>query len=246
MLPEDEKVEIIDELGEGGAVASDVEKEEDKSKKEVDDATKEAEELSKKEKEEAKERMNRLEQSNKRLMELFTSPDFFAKLGKSMKPEPIEAKPTAEVIAAEKQKLEDMDRAQFLSHTLSQVSKASADAIKPEIEKLATQMSAFITGQAENTAGGAVKDFIGRVGRAEFDAYAEAMEAKAKTVKGVSMDEIYTLVSGKKAPQFAQNVIPNKTMKPDSGLKDLTEQKDLSLDAAGSRNFDHIFGKYKK
>ena len=242
----DDKVEIIDELGEGGAVASEIEEEGDKSKKEVDDATKEAEELSKKEKEEAKERMNRLEQSNKRLMEIFTSPDFFAKLGKSMKPEPVEAKPTAEVIAAEKQKLEDMDRAQFLSHTLSQVSKASADAIKPEIEKLATQMSTFITGQAENTAGGVVKDFIGRAGQAEFDKYGEAMQAKAETVRGLSMDEIYELVSGKKAPKYAQNVIPNKTMKPGTGIKDLTEQKDLSMEEAGSRNFDHIFGKYKK
>ena len=179
-------------------------------------------------------------------MEIFTSPDFFAKLGKSMKPEPVKAAPTAEAVQAEKQKLEDMDRAGFLAHTLSQVSKAAADAVKPEIDKLATQMSTFISGQAEQTAGGAVQDFIGRVGRAEFDKYAEVMEAKAKSVKGVSMDEIYTLVSGKKAPQFAQNIIPNKTMKPGEGAKELTEQKDLPIDEAGSRNFDHIFGKYKK
>ena len=244
-IPE-EKVEIIDELGEGGAVASEVEKEEEESKKKVDDATKEAEEVSKKEKEVAKERMGRLEASNKRLMEIFTSPDFFAKLGKSMKPESVKAQPTVETIQAEKQKLEDMDRAAFLAHTLSKVGEATTAAIKPEIEKLATQMSTFISGQAENTAGGAVQDFIKRAGQAEFDKYSAAMEAKAYKVKGLSMDDIYQLVSGKKAPQFAPNIIPNKTMKPGEGAKELTEQKDLSIDDAGSRNFDHIFGKYKK
>ena len=238
-IPEEEVI-IIDETAE--AVAGEIE---DESTKKVDDTTVK-EELSKKEKEEASERMNRLEKSNKRLMEIFTSPDFFAKLGKSMKPEPVKAEPTAEAIQAEKQKLEDMSRQEFLSHTLSQVGKAVTAGIKPEIEKLATQMSAFISGQAESTASGAVQEFIGRVGRAEFDKYGEAMEAKATNVRGVSMDEIYTLVSGKKAPQFAQNVIPNRTVKPGEGLKEMTEQKDLSLDKAGSRNFDHIFGKYRK
>jgi len=244
MLPEDEVV-IIDETAGGGPVAGEIEKEEDESKK-VDDATKEAEELLKKEKEEAKERMNRLETSNKRLMEIFTSPDFFAKLGKSMKQEPIKVVPTVESIQAEKQILEDMDRQQFLAHTLSQVGKAVAAGIKPEVDKLSTQMSTFISSQAETNAGGVVKEFIGRVGKAEFDKYGAAMEAKANATRGNSMDDLYTLVSGKKAPQYAPSVIPNKTMKPGEGLKELTEQKDLPLDEAGSRNFDHIFGKYKK
>lgn len=241
MVPEEEVV-IIDETAEGAPVAGEIE---DESTKKVDDTTTK-EEVSKKEKEEANERMRRLETSNKRLMEIFTSPDFFAKLGKSMKPEPVKVEPTAEAVQAEKQKLEDMDRQQFLSHTLSQVGKAVTAGVKPEVDKLATQMSTFISSQAENTASGAVQEFIGRVGRAEFDKYGEAMEAKSKSTRGNSMDDLYTIVSGKKAPQFAQNIIPNKTMKPGEGAKELTEQKDLPLDAAGSRNFDHIFGKYKK
>jgi len=83
------------------------------------------------------------------------------------------------------------------------------------------------------------------VGQAEFDKYGAAMEAKARKVKGLSMDEIYELVSGKKAPKYAQSRVPNKTLKPGEGLRVLTEQKDLPMDEAASRNFDHIFGKYK-
>ena len=238
-----EKVEIIDETAQGAPVASEIETE-DKSTKEVDDTTVKEEE-SKKE-EEANQRINRLEQSNKRLMEIFTSPEFFAKLGKSMKPEPTKAEPTAEVIQAEKQKLEDMDRTEFLTHTLSQVGKVASAVIKPEIDKLATQMSTFISGQAEGTAGTAVQNFVDRVGQAEFDKYGAAMEAKANATRGNSMDDLYTLVSGKKASRYAPSVVPNNTMKPGEGLKELTEQKDLPLKEAGSRNFDHIFGKYKK
>ena len=235
-----EKVEIIDETAQGAPVASEIETE-DKSTEKVDDATAKEEE-SKKE-EEANQRINRLEQSNKRLMEIFTSPEFFAKLGKSIRPEPPKVEPTVENIQAEKQKLEDMDRAEFLTHTLSQVSKAASAAVKPEINKLATQMSTFISGQAEGTASTAVQDFVERVGQTEFDKYGAAMEAKADATRGNSMDDLYTLVSGKKAPRHAPSIVPNNTMKPGEGLKELTEQKDLPLKEAGSRNFDHIFGK---
>lgn len=245
-LPND-KVEITDETVIAGDISAEgEEKDEEKDKEKVDDTTKET--VSKKEIEEANTRMKRLEDSNKRLTEIFTSPEFFSKMASSMKPQPrekVEAEPTAESVQAEKDKLDAMDRQQFLAHTLSQVGKATSAAIKPEIDKLATQMSTFINTQAEGTAGTAVKEFISRVGQAEFDKYGEAMEIKAKSVRGVSMDEIYELVSGKKAPKFIQPVIPNKTQKPGEGTKESTEQKDLSMDEAASRNFDNVFGKYK-
>lgn len=242
-LPNDE-IEIIDDGEE--VVAGDIPDGSEKSKEKVDDTT-EKEELSKKE-EEANLRIKRIEDSNKKLMEIFTSPEFFSKLGSSMKQPPaakVVVEPTAEQVQVEKQKLEDMDRQQFQTHILAQVSETVKTGVKPEIDKLATQMSTFISGQAENTAEGRVADFIKDVGRSEFDKHAAAMEAKANTTRGLSMPELYELVSGKKA-SVTQNVIPNLTHKPGEGTKELTEQKDLSLNDAGARNFDHIFGKYKK
>ena len=179
-------------------------------------------------------------------MEIFTSPDFFAKLGKSIQPKATEAKPTVEEQQAEEKRLEDMSRGQFMSQIVSKASEAAAKAIKPELDKMSNQMATFISSQAEGKADRAVGDLIERIGRAEWDKYSAAMEAKAKSTRGNTMDDLYTLVSGKKAPKYNPNIIPNNTMKPDRGLKDLTEQKDLPLDEAGSRNFDHIFGKYKK
>jgi len=241
MTMPDDKVEIIDET----VVAGDMPGESEDANK-VDDTT-DKEALSKKE-EETNTRMKGLEESNARLMKMFTSPEFFAKLGNSMKPAPkdvVIAKPTAEEAQAYTDKLEAMNRREFLSHTLSKVGEAASAAVKPEVEKLSTQMSTFIKAQAENSAGGAVKDFISRVGQAEFDKHGAVMEAKANATKGLSMDDLYELASGKKAPKYAQNIIPNKTLKPGEGLKEMTEQKDLSLDEASSRNFDHIFGKSK-
>ena len=241
MFVPDDKVEIIDET----VVTGDMPDESEKVAEKVDDTTsKEA--LLKKE-EETNGRMKRLEESNGRLMKMFTSPEFFAKLGNSMKPvsKDVIAKPTAAEAQAYTDKLEAMNRQEFLSHTLSKVGEAATAAVKPEVEKLSTQMSTFIKAQAENSAGGAVKDFISRVGQTEFDKYGAVMQAKANATKGLSMDDLYELASGKKAPKYAQNIIPNKTLKPGEGLKEMTEQKDLSLDEASSRNFDHIFGKSK-
>ena len=241
MFMPDDKVEIIDET----VVAGNMPDESEDTEK-VDDTT-DKEALSKKE-EETNARMKGLEESNSRLMKMFTSPEFFAKLGNSMKPAPkdvVIAKPTAEEAQAESDKLEAMNRREFLSHTLSKVGEAASAAVKPEVEKLSTQMSTFIKSQAENSAGGAVKDFISRVGQAEFDKHGAVMEAKANATRGLSMDDLYELASGKKAPKYAQNIIPNKTLKPGEGLKEMTEQKDLNLDEASSRNFDHIFGKSK-
>lgn len=242
----DDKVEIIDENVVAGNIPEEGDEGKDKGKEKVDDTTKET---VPKEEEEREGRMKRLEQNNDRLMKIFTSPEFFSKLAGSMKqPEitPAKVEPTTEQLQADKQKLEDMDRAQFLSHTLTKVSEAVKAGVKPEIEKLSTQMSTFITGQAEIAAEGGVKNFIDLVGQAEFDKYGAAMEAKAKTVRGLTMTEIYENVSGKKAPKIAQNKIPNVTQKPGGGLKELTEQKDLPMEEAASRNFDHIFGKSNK
>lgn len=240
----DDKVVITDD--EEIVVAGDVPDDSEEKEEKVDDTTEEK--VTKKE-EEQELRMKRLEEGNKKLMEMFVSPEFFAKLGNSMKPAPakvVKAEPTTEEVQAEKDKLEAMDRREFLSHALSKVSTAAVEAIKPEINKLATQMSTFITGQATVAGDSAVQDFIGRVGQAEFDKFGATMEAKANVTKGLSMDDLYELASGKKAPKYAQSVIPNKTIKPGEGLKVLTEQKDLSMDDASSRNFDHIFAKYKK
>jgi len=240
----DDKVEIIDETVVAGNMPDESE---EVTEEKVDDTTKE-ENVSKKE-EETIARMKRLEESQERLMRVFTSPEFFAKLGNSMKQEPtkeVKAEPTLEEIQAEKDRLENMSRQEFLSHALSKVSEAAVKVVKPEIDKLATQMSTFISSQANVSAESVVKDFIDRVGQAEFDKYGAAMEAKANKTRGVSIDEIYTLVSGKKAPKFPQVKIPNKTLKPGEGLREMTEQKDLSLDEAASRNFDHIFGKSKR
>jgi len=239
----DNEVEIIDET----VVAGNMPDEGEDAKEKVDDTT-DKENVSKKE-EETSTRMKRLEESQERLMKVFTSPEFFAKLGNSMKQEPVKevkAIPTAEQVQAERDRLEGMSRQEFLSHALSKVSKAATDVVKPEIDKLATQMATFISGQANVAAQGTVKDFIDRVGQAEFDKYGAAMEAKANTTRGNSMDDLYSLVSGKKAPQYPQARIPNKTLKPGEGLREMTEQKDLSLDEASSRNFDHIFGKSRK
>lgn len=248
-LPDD-KVEIFDEKVVAGDVPDEgddtKDENKDKEKEKVDDATEEK--VSKKE-EEANARMKRLEESNERLMKVFTSPEFFAKLGSSMKQEPIEkvkAEPTAEEVQRDADKLEAMNRQEFLSHTLGKVSEAVTAGIKPEIAKLATQMSTFITGQANITSEAVVNDFVDRVGQAEFDKYGAVMEAKAKATKGLNMDDLYELASGKKAPKYAQSRIPNSTIKPGEGLKELTEQKDLSYEGASSRNFDHIFGKSNK
>lgn len=238
-LPDD-KVEIIDETVVAGNMPDESE---ETAEEKVDDTTKEK--VSKKE-EEANVRMKKLEESQDRLMKVFTSPEFFAKLGSSMKQEPVKevkAEPTADEIQADKDRLDAMSRQEFLAHTLSKVGEATSTAIKPEIEKLATQMSTFITGQANISAKSVVSDFIDRAGQAEFDKYGAAMEVKANNVKGASIDEIYTLVSGKVAPKYAQSRIPNKTVKPGEGLRESTEAKDLPLEEAGSKNFDRIFGK---
>lgn len=240
----DDKVIITDENVVAGNVPDESDETDDKEK--VDDTTKEA--VSKKEEERDAE-VKRIRESNERLMKMFTSPEFFSKLAGTMRqPEQKTTKvePTAEQIQAEKQRLEDMDRQEFKSHILSVVSEAVKAGVKPEVDKLAAQMSTFITGQAEVAGESAIKDFIDRVGQAEFDKYGAAMEAKAYATKGLSIDEIYGLVSGKKAPRYAQNRIPNVTQKPGTGLKELTEQKDLSMKEAASRNFDHIFGKSQK
>ena len=241
----DNKVVIDDETVVAGEIPDDSEKEEGKEK--VDDTT--AQEASKKEIEEANTRMAKLEARQTRLTEIFTSPEFFSKMAASMKPVPaqvVKAEPTSEEMQRESDKLDAMSRQDFLGHTLKKVTEATTAAIKPEINKLATQMSTFITGQATQSAKGTVKEFIGRAGQAEFDKYAAVMEAKAKATKGLSIDDLYELASGKKAPKFVQPVIPNSTIKPGEGLRESTEQKDLGLDDAGSRNFDNIFGKYKK
>ena len=218
----------------------------EKEKEKVDDATKDK--VSKKE-EEANLRMTKLEEGNTRLMKIFTSPDFFAKMASSMKPPPakeVVTKATPAEVNAEKERLEGLSRFDFQRETLDRVGKATTDAIKPEIEMLAGKISAFISGQANVTAKSALGDFIDRAGQAEFDKYGAAMEAKANTVKGVSIDEIYTLVSGKIAPKRVQQVIPNSTVKPGEGTKEITKPLNLTQEEAGSRNFDQIFGKYKK
>jgi len=238
----DDKVEITDE----NVVAGNIPDESEETKDKVDDTTGEA--LSKKE-EEREERMKRLEASNERLMRMFTSPEFFNKLAGSMRqPEAphAEVKPTTEEMQAERDRLEEMSKQEFLNYTLGKVSEAVKAGVKPEVDRLATQMSTFITGQADITAEGKVKEFIDLVGRSEFEKYGAAMEAKANTTRGLKMEELYELVSGKKAPKFAQNRVPNVTQKPVTGLKEMTEPKDLSMTEAASRNFDHIFGKLQK
>jgi glutamine synthetase adenylyltransferase len=243
-LPSDE-VRIDDETIVAGEVPT--EGDEPKDKEKVDDTT--AQGASKKETEEANARMAKLEASNQRLTEIFTSPDFFSKMASSMKPAPeqvVKAEPTSDEMQRESDKLDAMNRQDFLSHTLKKVSEATTAAIKPEIDKLATQMSTFITGQAQNTAEDKVADLVKRIGQAEFDKHGAVMQAKANVTKGLSMDELYELASGKKAPKYIQPVVPNKTHKPGEGLRESTEAKDLSLDEAGSQNFDNIFGKYKK
>jgi hypothetical protein len=244
MPKEKEEAVVIDDET---VVAGDIpgEGEEAAEKKEEDDTSKE--QVSKKE-EEANLRVQKLEESQKRLMEVFTSPEFFSKIASSMKqPEKeVVTKATPEEVAAERQKLEDMSRQEFLAHTLTKVGKVATEAIKPEINALAGKISTFITGQANLTANSALNDFIERAGRAEFDKYAAAMEAKANATKGVSIDEIYTLVSGKTAPKSVEQRIPNSTVKPGEGTREATRAKDLPLEEAGARNFDQIFGKYKK
>lgn len=245
-IPND-KVVLDDETVVAGEISDEGEGTKEEGKDKVDDTTKEA--VSKKEIEETNERMKRLEDSNKKLTEIFTSPEFFSKMASSMKPLPekvVKAEPTSEEMQREAEKLEAMNRQEFLSHTLKQVSTVTTAAIKPEIDKLSTQMSTFITGQANNTAQDRVSEFVSRVGQAEFDKHGAAMQAKANATRGLSMDELYELTSGKRAPKYVQTVIPNKTQKPGEGLKEFTESKDLPLDEAGSRNFDNIFDKYKK
>lgn len=242
----DDQVTITDENVVAGNIPDEGEETKDKDKEKVDDTTKEA--VSKKE-EERDAKMKQLEDNNARLMKIFTSPEFFSKLAGSMKqpePKPTKVEPTAEQIQVEKQRLEDMDREQFRVHILTQVSEAVKAGVKPEIDKLSTQMSTFITGQAEVAGESAVKEFIDRVGQAEFDKFGAVMEVKANATKGLSMDDLYELASGKKAPKYAQNRVPNVTQKPGTGLKELTEQKDLPMKEAASRNFDHIFGKLQK
>jgi len=242
-MPKDkhDEIEIIDET----VVAGIVPEEGEETEKKEDDTSKE--QMSKKE-EEASLRLQKMEESQRRLMEVFTSPEFFSKLANSMKQpvERVETKPTPEQTEEEGRRLEAMSRQEFLQHTLAKVGTVVTANVKPEIDALAGRISGFISGQANISAKSTVDDFISRAGRAEFDKYGAAMQEKADATRGVSIDEIYTLVSGKVAPKYVEQRIPNSTVKPGEGTRELTKEMDLSLEKAGSRNFDHIFGKYKK
>jgi len=190
-------------------------------------------------------RLQKLEETNQKLMKVFTSPEFFARLAGSMRqPEgPKEVKPSPEELQKEADKLESMSKADFLTHVLSKVGETVTSIVKPEIDRVAGRISTFIEGQAEGTAGASVEDFIERVGRTEFEKYGEVMEATATRFPGMKIDEVYKFVSGKIAPKHPSTIIPNRTEKPQTGLKERTEQKNLNLKDAGERNFNEIFGK---
>lgn len=239
MFLPDENV-IIDDSGEEVIEKSEEVKKEDdtskgeKPKKELEDAM--------------SARMKKLEETNERLMKVFTSPEFFARLAGSMRQpeEKKEVKPSPEELQKEADKLEVMSKADFLTHVLSKVGETVTAVVKPEIDRVASRISTFIQGQAEGSATASVDDFIDRAGRTEFEKYGEAMEVAALKFPGVAIDDIYKFVSGKAAPKRAVSLVPNKTEKPGAGLKERVEQKDLSLKDAAERNFNEIFGKSTK